>query len=60
MRIYFGSFHPAQKSSGTELGLRRSCLMKALSEGLSSRIVLRRTNVYEHTVLLEGIDSTFE
>jgi len=34
--------------------------MKALSEGLSSRIVLRRTNVYEHTVLLEGIDSTFE
>ena len=34
--------------------------MKALSEGLSSGVVLRRTNVYEHTVLLEGIDSTFE
>jgi len=34
--------------------------MKALSERLSSGVVFRRTNVYEHTVLLEGIDSTFE
>src|SRR5271155_2159869 len=60
IRISFGSFQPVQKSSGTEPSVRGSCLTKALSQGLSSGVVLRRTNVYEHTVLLEGIHSAFE
>src|ERR1700721_4665178 len=60
MRTDFGPFQPTRESSGTEPSLRGSCLMKALSESLSSCVVLRRTNVYKHTVLLEGIDSVFK
>src|ERR1700722_661885 len=59
-RTYLGPFLPTRKSSGTESSLRGSCLMKALSESLSSCVVLWRTNVYEHTVLLESIDPNFE
>src|SRR5580704_9301226 len=60
MKTYFGPLQLKRKSSGTESSLRGSCLLKALSESLSSGVVLRRTNVDENTVLLEGIDSAFQ